>query len=452
MDKVDGGSVLIDGTSAKSEKLTFSVALGWGMGSVGVLTLLSVTNALVLKYVVDIMGISALVAGLIVASSRLFDALLDPIMGTVSDATKTRWGRRRPYLLIGAFMCGLAPILIFAAPAALNGPLLLVYLAAALVFYALAYTIFNVPYMAMPVEMTQDRHDRTYLFSFRVYGSALAALIGGGAAPFLVDYFGGGREGFASMSYVLGIAIFVSCLACFQLTAKAPVNLTATQDRTPKFTQIRNTLRNKPFVALMLAKILLVSGVNLATSTIAFFVTIVLDKPLGWLGLYSACVMVGMIGSQVVWLQIAKRRGKRACFLIAAGFYIVTAMSWLLAGPEEVELFLIVRAVALGIFGGGILLSSQAMLPDTLEHEFELTGVRHEGVLTGIYTTVERGASALGVALAGFVLSAGGYLSGLSAAQQPESAIMAIYLAISVFPAVALALSSVAIWKYDLPG
>lgn len=433
-------------------KLPFLVVLGWGLGSLGVLTILHVTNSLVLKYVVDIMGISAAIAGAIIGAMRLFDALLDPFMGTVSDATNTRWGRRRPYLLLGGIMCALSPIIIFAAPKLLTPSSALVYLVVALMFYAIAYTVFNVPYMAMPVEMTQDHHERTYLFTFRVYGSALSILIGGGLAPALVDLFGGGRDGFTSMALVMGALVLCFCFASFYLTGAAPATLQTDKDRRPKLTQLRGVFRNKPFVALMFIKIFLVAGLGLGSSAMAFFVTIVMDRPLSWLGFISGGFTVGMIASQVIWLRISKHLGKRRCFLIAAGLYVAALLTWLLAGPNEILAITLIRSVVIGIFAGGVFLASQAMLPDTLEHELKISGVRHEGVMTGVYTTIERGSSALGVALAGVVLSAGGYVAGAAAAEQPASAIIAIYLTVGAIPAIALIFSAIAASKYDLPG
>lgn len=433
-------------------KLPFPAVFGWGLGSVGTLVLLNITNSLVLKYLVDIVGVAAAIAGTIIAATRIFDAFLDPFMGSFSDATVSRWGRRRPFLLAGGVMCAAAPILIFAAPSALTGSSAVAYMVVALLFYALAYTTFNVPYMAMPVEMTQSHHERTYLFSFRIYATAIAGVIGGAMAPSLVEYFGGGREGFAMMAYIMSAVILTACFTSFYLTRNAPVSDAPIADKNPKFTQIRYALRNKPFLSLMIAKIFLVSGTGIGGAAMAFFVTIVLEKPLSWLGFFVIGATIGMMGSQVLWLKIARALGKRKCFLIAAAFYIVVVLTWLLAGPEETQIAVAVRAFALGVFGGGLLLTSQAMLPDTLQHELELTGVQHEGVLTGIYTTVERGASALGVAIAGFVLGAGGYIGGLDPAQQSASAISAIYLCMAVLPAVAVLLSSAAIWKYDLPG
>ena len=438
--------------SPADSQLPFYAAFGWGLGTIGPLVLIYLTNSLALKYTIDFIGLSAAVAGSIIAGTRIFDALLDPFMGTISDGTKSRWGRRRPFLLIGGVMCAITPILLFAPPVALSGTAAVIYVTCALLFYAIAYTAFNVPYMAMPVEMTQNHHERTYLFTFRVYASSVAGLFGGALAPALIDYFGGGAFGFAMMSYIMGGLIFVVTLACFFLTANAPVSLHVMKDKQPKLAQMRLALGNKPFVTLLLAKVFIVSGTGIATAAMAFFVTTVLERPLSLLGGQALALTVGVIASQYFWLRVARNIGKRRAFLYAAPVYIILTLSWLLAGPTEPIWIFFARSVLCGFAAGGILLTSQAMLPDTLEHEYELTGVHHEGVLTGFYTTVERGSSAIGVAIAGLCLSLGGYVGSLEAAQQPETAIFAIYMCIAVLPAFILSGSIVAIGKYKLPG
>lgn len=143
-----------------SVEIPFRVRFSWGLGSLGTISYLNVVTALVLVYLTTVMKIEPGVAGLLVFAARIFDAFSDPVMGWITDRTKTRWGRRRPYLLLGAIVCAVSLPLVYAqhhligvfdpVPVAL----------AALVFYSLGFTIFNVPYLTMPVEMTADRMQR----------------------------------------------------------------------------------------------------------------------------------------------------------------------------------------------------------------------------------------------------------------------------------------------------
>jgi glycoside/pentoside/hexuronide:cation symporter, GPH family len=252
------------------------------------------------------------------------------------------------------------------------------------------------------------------------------------------------------MAIVLSAVILVGCLAAFFLTRDAPALTSRQTAHRPGLRDLQLVLRNRPFMLLLIAKTFIVAGTGVSASALAFLVTRVLLQPLSWIGLVVTFSTVGLIASQPLWVSIARRHGKRIGFLAAATVYIFVVLSWLLADAGESQIAVSLRAFLLGIFGGGILLTSQAMLPDVLEHEVKLTGIRHEGAMTGLYTTVERGASAMGVALAGLILSAGGYVGGAEAAS-PDT-IRAIYACVSIVPALMLGASIVAIYRYDLPG
>ena len=137
--------------------VSFQARFFWGIGSLGTITYLNIVTALVMVYLTSIVQLDASVAGTLVFIARIVDAFMDPGMGWVTDHTKTRWGRRRPYLLLGAVVCAASLPLVFsvhALPVIIN-PATTVLLC--LIVYSLGFTIFNVPYLAMPVEMTTDR-------------------------------------------------------------------------------------------------------------------------------------------------------------------------------------------------------------------------------------------------------------------------------------------------------
>ena len=430
-------------------KLPLSACLGWGIGSIATMMVLNVTNGLLLKYFVDHLAIAAYFAGLVIAGSRIFDAFIDIFVGMLSDKTRSPWGRRRPFLLVGSFLLALSPIILFAVPLVVEPDYMTAMVFFGLAMYAISYTVFNVPYMAMPVEMTQNHHERTYLFTFRIYGTAIGTLLGGALAPWLITYFGGGSLGFAKMSFVVaGIALIVG-LTCFWTTRNAPIFDVKENKTKAKFLNLGKVVSNRPFVFLLIAKIFIVASTGVGAAAKAFLVTDILLQPLSWLGIYATSATAGMLISQPVWLKVSKAYSKRICFFIAAALLIVVNLTWLLAGPNETQFLLGLRGFCLGLSGGGVLLATQAMLPDVLEHDFKLNGIRHEGAMTGMYTTVERGASALGVALTGVVLSIGGYVGGVD--PTPDG-IRAIYACVAIIPCLGLFLSILAITQYRLKG
>ena len=141
---------------------------GWGIGTLGASMLLNSFAALQLFYLTNVLGIAIATASLVLFAAKIWDWIANPLMGWISDRTQTRWGRRRPYLLLGGLVAGGAFIVFFtSALTPVSQSLVLVTLSLALV--GTGYTIFNVPYMAMPSELVDDYKERTKMISWRVF-------------------------------------------------------------------------------------------------------------------------------------------------------------------------------------------------------------------------------------------------------------------------------------------
>jgi GPH family glycoside/pentoside/hexuronide:cation symporter len=153
-----------------------------------------------------------------------------------------------------------------------------------------------------------------------------------------------------------------------------------------------------------------------------------------------------------LWLKLSRRRGKKLVYFGGVVLFSVTSFSWLLADASEPAAIYLLRGLISGVGSGGLLLTAQSLLPDALEYDYLRTGLRREGVLSGFYTTVEKLAFALGSAITGLFLGAMGYVSGTMgpATEQPDSAILAIRLCVSVLPVIAIVASAFVLRWYDL--
>lgn len=427
-----------------------AVGLGWASGTIGVIIVSSVINALILKFGVDNLGLSAAVAGVIITVTRLFDAALDPFMGSISDRTRSRWGRRRPYLLIGGILCAITPILVFSDPFSFALDYTVVYFTLGLMFFSVAYTVFNVPHLTMSYELTETPRQRTMLMSFRVYALGIGAVVGTMLGPWILTHYGGGLRGYAAMGWGLSVIILFTCLISFFATKNARVITVPAAADKPNIWQAFNAIHNRPFVSLITAKAFYLFGTGVASACYAFMITSVVQRDLTVLGLMLSAMMATLILAQPFWVWFSNRWGKRACFITAAPFNAAASFSWFFVAPGEPTWSLVLRAILIGFFGGGMALSINAMLPDTLQHEYERTGVAQEGVLAGIFTFVERTISALGVAATGAILAFGGYVSSSQVEVQATSALTAIAIATGIVPAVCIILSIALMWRYNL--
>ena len=440
------------GATAHPERtLSLTVCMGWGVGSLGMAIMFGLVSTFALSFMVNYLAITAGLAGLLIALSKIYDGFTDPLMGVITDRTNTAIGRRRPYLLVGAFMLAISMVLMFNVPDFETVTGAAIYMTLILLLYATAYTVFNVPYLTMPAEMTDGYHERAYLMSFRVYGIAGAGYVGYFGGPVIIDMFGGGRAGFEGMAWFMGGAVLISSLLCFYFTKDASFRHRTKAVPVGFKAQVRLIIQNRPFLWLMIAKLCGLLGQALSNPAKAFFFPLILGASLTSFGFYWFAFYTAMIISQPIWLHFGKQHGKRDIFIAALILTVVANLSWLLATPAEPFALTLLRGVVLGFLGGATLLMGQAMLPDTMEYDFRLTGMRREGVYAGVYTTIEKFAFAFGPAITGGVLAAMGYVASRDGfAEQPDSAITAVYICAAGLPALTGLIGAICLTQYDL--
>jgi GPH family glycoside/pentoside/hexuronide:cation symporter len=430
-----------------TEPLTWRLRVGWGVGSLGGTALINSVTFLALFYFTLVLGMSPAVAGTLLFITKCYDIATDPLMGIVSDRCDTRWGRRRPFLLIASAVSAGSILMLFNPPD-LAGTAMTVYIGAALLLYATGYTIFNIPYLAMPAEMTSDYHERSRLMSARVVFASLGILVGGALAPAMVTWFGGGRVGYASMSYVLAAIIGVAMAASFFGTRTAAH--TRHVSKVMSFgEQWSLAIGNRPFIILILSKLLHISGVAVSISSLLFLVTVVLQRETVALGSFGLASTAGTLVSIPAWLWLSNRFGKRNTYILGVTVYVPILLSWLATGPDEAFALFLIRGFAIGVATGGLTLTAQAMLPDTIEHDARRSGLRREGTFTSIYSLMEKTAFALGPLTIGLLLEASGFSPGSAEGPTAET-IRAILIATAIIPAAASAASAVILKFYSL--
>ena len=166
-----------------ADNVDLSLRAGWGVGALGVALLFNTYSTLLLFYLTNIAGVAAGVAGTLLAIAKAYDWATDVPMGILSDRTRSRFGRRRPWLLLGAFVCGGAFVMLFSTPAEASDTLKAAYVLGALILFNTGYTLFNVPHLSMPAEMSASYDERTAIMSFRAVAIVLGTFIVGGFAP-----------------------------------------------------------------------------------------------------------------------------------------------------------------------------------------------------------------------------------------------------------------------------
>ena len=346
--------------NAADQPLGWGLRIGWGIGSLGAATLVNAVGFLALFYLTGVAGLPPATAGALIFIAKCFDIVTDPLMGFLSDRTSSRWGRRRPWLVVAAGISAAAFVLLFHGPLASPSSAWLAGIA--LLLYALGYTMFNIPYLAMPAEMTTSYHEQSRLMSARVVFVSLGILAGGSVAPALVAGFGGGAEAYRRMSWILAALIAVSMVASFYGTRDAAFTRRSSQ-RVGLRDQWQLAMANRSFLVLLGCKFLHMSGVALAISSLLFLVTTVLERDTAAASAFVLASTAGTLLSMPLWLACSRRAGKRNTYLVGVSIYVPILLTWYLSHPGEAQWLYLLRGFGIGVVTGGLTLTAQAMLP-----------------------------------------------------------------------------------------
>jgi glycoside/pentoside/hexuronide:cation symporter, GPH family len=433
------------------ERLPLGLCVGFGVGSLGIAIMLNAVTTFFPVLMTTVLGQSAALAGLLLTLSKLYDALADIVIGMASDRTKTRIGRRRPYLVAGAIVSGLSMLLIFIPPE-FEGWALTFWMAFALVIYSTGYSLFAVPYVAMAGEMTDGYHERTRLLSFRAFFIGLGQLIASAGIAALMSWVGGGRSGYAAMGAVAGFLIASAMLASFFGTRAARIAETKPMPHVSRSEALKTLATNRPFVLLMVIKLSQYTGIaSINTAKLLFLLNVVHT---GYMGLVHLTFVqnIATVLTVPFWAWAGRTIGKRPAYMLSTLTLVVAYGSWYWTGPGITLPEIWVRGALNGIAAAGTALLSVSMLPDVMEYDRLRTGARREGVFSSLYTIVEKLGYALGAGLVGVILSTGGFVPTLQGAvvQQPDTAINALYISASLLPAGFILFSWALMWFYPL--
>ena len=416
------------------------------------------------------LGLEPAIVGLLASLPRLMDALTDPIMGYMSDRTSTKWGRRRPYIFIGALLAGLSFIVLWQLPGGRSDSFYFWYfLCVSLVFY-LAYTAFATPWVALGYELTTDYHERTRLMGVQNFIGQLAYFI----PPWLLLIMQNDRvfntmtDGAAALSIPIGVFVMgVGVLPAIFLKERWRDTSRANDDtQNPAradfhtgfwtgaadtigafFTGFAKSLRFIPFLKICGATFLVFNGFILISSFQVYVIIYYVfagDQARG-------AELAGYVGSAktfatffaiitVTW--ISARIGKRRAFMVSTGISMVGyALNWFCYSPDAPWLILLpAPLIAFGL--GGLFTLMPSMMADVVDYDELQTGERREGMFGSIFWWVVKLGLAASLAGGGFLLGATGFDVALGGAQDDRT-ILLLRLFDAWTPVLA---SAVAIW------
>ncbi len=423
--------------------------IGYALGSVGTAGFSTVPGLLLAYYLTNSLGVAAAAAAIVVLVPKLWDVVFLPLVGTFSDRSAQRRRSRRPFLLMGGLALPAAFVLMFSTPTSLAVPAAATWVLVFFLLAASAFALFQVPYIAMPAEITESAEERTTMMSWRVAFLGFGILLFGVGAPALRDLGGGGSSGYVLMAVVVAALIALGMLGCWwamRRTRPVPLDVVAAPDHSLR-TQFTVAWANRSFRFLLGAFLLqaLATGAMLAGAQ--YFATYVLgDESVSDI-LFAALILPALV-VMPLWARVGHRRGKRAGFQLASILFLAGALA-LLASPALPTAAILLLVALCGVGYAGMQMFPLAMLPDTVAADAATTGQQRAGSFTGVWTAGETIGFAVGPALVLVVLAVSGFVSSVDAdVIQPDSATTGVLLAFTVLPAVLIALSLPIIRRY----
>ena len=428
-----------------------SVKVSWGAGALGVALLMNAIGSLALFYMVGVLKIDPVLAGSLIFVTKLFDVATDPIVGSWSDRVKSETSRRRPFLFAGAIVSALSFAMIFTTPVFGNQLFTAAYVLVAMMIYAFGYTLFNVPYMSMPSEMTPDYHERSSIHSYRMVFVSLGGLLAGAVAPFMLEKMGRTEwSSYATIGVLGGGTILLFMMIAWAGTAKA--RFTVAQKETPKvLAEVGHVFTNRHFIRLICVKLTQLLGVASSQAAMIFFILNALQRDLTVMTYYGITLSLTAIIASPICVRISRKIGKKFAYTIGSSFFILTCLSWMLAGPGEPTWAIMLRAAGTAIAMSFNVIMAMSMLTDIINYDAEKNGIRREGVFTSFYSFAEKFTYAFGPLIVGVALSIAGFDKDLPAEAMQSPAIRhAVLLGVSYLPGFMGLVSLVILLGYKL--
>ena len=440
-------------------KLTFGEKLAYGAGDLGTSITTNLLSFFLLFFFTNVAGLDPALAGLVLLIGKIFDAINDPIIGVLSDRTKSKMGRRLPWMIYAAIPFGLSFLAQWLVPSTDKMVLFWYYVIVGIVFNTF-FTAVNLPYTALTPEITQDYNERTSLntfrFTFSIGGSILSLFIAQLIFAFFKDPAreagscnAGGMQ-YIVLGAVCAIISSVSIYWCVWGIKRRAISsdrhrlhnesLDADTEELSFFEQLKIVFSNRPFLFVIGIYFCSWLSLQITASIIPYFVV-------NWMKMQESdfiLVTIAVQGTALlmlpVWSAISKRFGKKAAYFMGSGIWII-AQAGLFFLQEGQVVLLYILAIMAGCGVSTAYLIPWSMIPDVTDLDELETGQRREGIFYAFMVLLQKFGLAGGLFLLGIGLSWAKFQERVPcqpSPTQPDSALFAIRVAIGPLPTIAL--------------
>ncbi len=388
------------------------------------------------------LGLIALVKAL----ARALDAVTDPLVGWLSDRTKSRWGRRRPWMAVGAPLCAIAFYLMFTPPEQLRGIDAAAWFAVTYTLYYLFHTVYVIPHYGLGPELTLDYHERTTLFGIREVFAVSGTLVAAVMPPILISALGGEREAYTGFSVIFGCLLALLYFNLVWRVRERPEFMARPSN--PLIPGVRRVMRNRVFRLLLL--VYLIGSVTGAIPGLMmpYFNKYILqpDNPNLWLAIYLATYFGAGLICLPGWIWAARRFEKKPVWLVSFAPGVIGGISLFFWGEGDMIPALISLTIAGAGFGAGLFLGP-SMQADVIDYDELCTGKRREAQYSALWSIMTKFMVIPSMSIPLAVLASVGYVPNIV---QSEEVQLTIRLIFCLAPATAACIAFIAACFYPI--
>jgi glycoside/pentoside/hexuronide:cation symporter, GPH family len=432
------------------QRLSFGYKARFALAELGFTTLRAAMDFFLLFYYTDVAGINPAIASSALLFGKLtWDAINDPLVGWLSDRTRSRFGRRRIFMLVAAVPLALASWIQFSLPQGLDGTAAFFAVLATFWLKDTFVTIGVVPYASLTAEVTHDYQERSSLALFKSINSVIGYIVGAGSVMVLVGLFKSlgldVRGAWSATGAVFGV-IAMTTLLITTFSIKETTKLADEPVAIPAWEGVRLCFKNKPFLTLMAVFLL---G-QFAFTAQAALLPYLVQYQLGMQDQLTSIMILSLVMTGLfapIAKLLADRINKGPAYALGLSTAALTFIMAFLFLPQEPTPWVYVVAVVLGISFSTQWVIPFAMMPDVIEYDEKLTAKRREGIYYGLNNFLNKFANALGVAVPGWALASFGYIPN---AVQTEQALFGIRFFYAVVPAVAMLICVPILLRYPI--
>ncbi len=418
--------------------ITKKEKLFYGFGDMGYNILMSGISFYLLYFMINVGGLKASLASLVFLVSKVWDAVTDYLMGRISDKTKSKFGKRRIYMLLGSLPFMISFALLWVVPNTNSQLLKFLFYLIVYMFYNTCATVVYIPYNSLSANMTNDYNERTSLNSFRIIlanlgillGALLFSLLAEGKESLLYPLFNSEKYAYLLAGVIMG---FIAALLMVLCTFNVKEKFDGGDNSYGFFSTLKQFFKLKEFRNTTIFYLLSMTGFDIIMATFMFLVSDTLNFGSGTITMiFIALPLITAMASAFFWSYVSEKKDKIFAYNVAS-ILIFISLLLVLFIPEKSYVFLGIVCLLVGFCMGSIQVMPWACLPDVIEIDEYENHVRREGAFYGIVSFLYKTASGISLAIVSLVLSIFGYVEN-STLPQPERALNAIRYMFSFLP------------------